>query len=88
MCQQLPSASVAMPPLFIALRFVFFDAMFGAILSGPVLSPMRLASVHSVPPKILEPVWRQRRIDCGPGDRPAEPAPWIARVSWPLLASA
>ena len=32
MCQQVPSASVAMPPLFIALRVVFFDAMFGAIL--------------------------------------------------------
>jgi hypothetical protein len=28
MCQQVPSASVAMPPLFIALRVVFFDAMF------------------------------------------------------------
>jgi hypothetical protein len=27
MCQQVPSASVAMPPLFIALRVVFFDAM-------------------------------------------------------------
>jgi hypothetical protein len=26
MCQQLPSASVAMPPLFIALKVVFLDA--------------------------------------------------------------
>ena len=28
MCQHVPSASVAMPPLFIALRVVFFDAIF------------------------------------------------------------
>jgi hypothetical protein len=27
MCQQVPSASVAMPPRFIALKVVFFDAM-------------------------------------------------------------
>ena len=28
MCQHVPSASVAMPPLFIALRVVFLDAIF------------------------------------------------------------
>jgi len=28
MCQHVPSASLAMPPLFIALRVVFFDAIF------------------------------------------------------------
>jgi hypothetical protein len=43
MCQQVPSASVAMPPLFIALRVVFFDAMFAFLncsraLSRPLLS--------------------------------------------------
>jgi hypothetical protein len=32
MCQQVPSASVAMPPLFIELRVVFFDAMFAVWL--------------------------------------------------------
>jgi hypothetical protein len=30
MCQHVPSASVAMPPLFIALRVLFFDAIFDA----------------------------------------------------------
>ena len=31
MCQQVPSASVAMPPLFISLKVVFFGAMFALL---------------------------------------------------------
>ena len=39
MCQQVPSASVAMPPLFIAHRVVFFDAIVcrPKLLAPPVL---------------------------------------------------
>jgi hypothetical protein len=50
-----------------------------AILSRRA-SPLR----SSVPPEVLEPVRRQRRVDGGAGDRPVAEPPWIALVSCPF----
>jgi hypothetical protein len=55
MCQHVPSASVAMPPLFIALSVVFFGAIFAFLncsrpSSEPVLSSMQLARGRSLQP--------------------------------------
>jgi hypothetical protein len=51
MCQHVPSASVAMPPLFIALRVVFFDAIFAFQTTDsmtPIISALALARVGPV----------------------------------------
>jgi hypothetical protein len=70
MCQQVPSASVAMPPLFIALRVVFFDVMFAVWLLAAAQRragasrPRRHFPAHhrpaSLQPEVLEAV--QRRV--------------------------
>jgi hypothetical protein len=45
------------------------------------------AALLIIPPKVLEPVRRQRRVDRGAGDRPMAEPRWMAHVPWPTLAS-
>jgi hypothetical protein len=58
MCQQVPSVSVAMPPLFIELRVVFFDAMFAVWL----LANFGDVAGHTDRGRANDPMRRRRRV--------------------------
>jgi hypothetical protein len=73
----------------------------GRILDGEAVRPLKAwghslcpstricdsAALLIIPPKVLEPVRRQRRVDRGAGDRPMAEPRWMARVPWPTLAT-
>jgi hypothetical protein len=86
MCQHVPSASVAMPPLFIALRVVFFGAIFAFLNCSRPSSWPALSSVEAG----IEPTrWTDARpiLEAFAISDARAPAPSLRasgrRLSWP-----